>query len=142
MRNFLSLILIILSAVTMWNILAIDRWTKYLWTAYRNERSQSINPIGSLYNDESLFFAVGDVLQRYFITTVIIWYPKQQKALQESIDTFIEQLLFIENTLDIKKVDEEYSSVIAASIAWKFKKSPEEDTIVAMKLLEEYLETL
>lgn len=124
----------------MWNILSVDRWTKYLWVAYRNERGKNIAPVWSLMNDKSLFFNIGDILQRYRITKLVIWYPKNHKDLQESIDKFIEQVLFIDRDIEIVKTDEEYSSVQAAAMTWKYEKSTEEDTIAAMKILEEYLD--
>ena len=123
----------------MWNILAVDRWTKYIGLSYRNERSESITPIGSMMNDESLFFNMGDILWRYHITKVAIWFPKQHEELQKKIDTFIEQLLFIERELDVTKVNEEYTSVEAWATTGDFKKWVEEDTVASMKILERYL---
>lgn len=124
----------------MWNILSVDRGTRYLWIAYRNERGKNISPIGSMMNDKSLFFNIWDILGRYRITKLVIWYPKNHKDLQESIDNFIEQVLFIDRNIDVVRVDEEYSSVQAAALTWKYEKSTEEDTIAAMKILEEYID--
>ena len=124
----------------MWNILWVDRGTKYLWIAYRNERWKNIAPIGSMMNDNSLFFNIWDILQRYHVTKLVIGYPKNHKDLQKSIDKFIEQVLFIDREIEVVRVDEEYSSVQAAATTWKYEKSTEEDTIAAMKILEEYID--
>lgn len=124
----------------MGNILSVDRGTRNLGLAYRNERWSNISPIWSLTNDASLFFNVGDILGRYHITKLVIGYPKNHKDLQESIDKFIDQVLFIDREIEVVRVDEEYSSVQAAAITWEYKKSTEEDTIAAMTILEEYID--
>ena len=119
-----------------WNVLWVDWWTKYLWLAYWNARSGLISPIGYLMNDESLFFNLGDVFQRYKITEIVIGYPKQHEESQKKIDSLIQQMLFVEETLQIHKVDEEYSSVQASAKKWTYEKDSQEDTLAAMVLLE------
>lgn len=119
------------------NVLGLDRWRKYVGAAYRNTRTDMVLPIGYLLNDESLLFHFGDVLQRYKITEVVIWYPKQHKDAQQAIDALIKQLLFIEENLIFHKVDEEYSSVEAGAKKNDFNKDEQEDTLVAMILLEQ-----
>jgi len=123
----------------MWNILAVDWGTKYIGLSYRNERSEAVSPIGSMMNDESLFFNMWDILWRYHITSVAIWFPKNHEDLQEKIDKFIEQLLFIEHELEITKVNEEYTSVEAWATTGDFKKWAEEDTVASMKIMERFL---
>lgn len=93
-------------------------------------------------NDESLFYNMWSVLGRYFIWTVVIWFPKQHKKHQTAIDSFIEQLLFVEKKLKIVKTDEEYSSVQAAQKLWTIKKVPWEDSIAAMIILDNALKIM
>ena len=90
-------------------------------------------------NDESLFFNVGDLFQRYHIWTIVVGYPKNEEELQKKIDIFIEQMLFVENTLKVIRADEEYSSVQAWEVTWSFEKWSEEDTVASMVILETYL---
>lgn len=124
------------------NILSIDRWTKYVWLAYWNERSSMTMPLGTLMNDESLFFNMWSVLERYYIWTVVIWFPKQHKKTQAKIDSFIEQLLYVEKDLIIVKTDEEYSSVEASAKLGTIDKVPGEDSIAAMIILDNALKIL
>ena len=99
-------------------------------------------PLGTFMNDESLFFNMWSVLERYYIWTVVVWYPKQHKISQKSIDSFIEQLSFIDTSLDIVKADEEYSSVEASAKLEVVEKTPGEDSIAAMIILENALQFL
>ena len=101
-----------------------------------------VTPVGSMSNDESLFFNIADILQRYHITTVVVWYPKQQEILQQKIDEFLEQLLFIERELVMVRRDEEYTSVEAWARSGDFTKNPTEDTIASSIILERYIESL
>lgn len=90
-------------------------------------------------NDESLFFNIGDILQRYHIKKVVIWYPKQQEELQKKIDEFLEQIQFIEHDIEVVRQDEEYTSVEAGATTWDFTKNVEEDTVASMIILERYI---
>jgi RNase H-fold protein (predicted Holliday junction resolvase) len=72
-----------------------------------------VTPVGSMSNDESLFFNIADILQRYHIETIVIGYPKQHKYLQKKIDEFLEQVLYIEHEMKMIRRDEEYTSVEA-----------------------------
>jgi RNase H-fold protein (predicted Holliday junction resolvase) len=121
------------------NILSIDYGTKYVWVAYRNERNGMTTPVGTLYNDESLFFNIWAILKRYYIGTVVVWYPKQHKTLQAKIDAFVEQLVVVDDSLLIVKTDEEYTSIQAGAVLGTFEKSLAEDTVAAMVILEEYI---
>ncbi len=123
------------------NILAVDYGTKYIGLAYWNERSGMTMPIGTMYNDASLLFDFGAVLERYFIWQVVIWYPKQHKRLQIKIDTFVDQMGMLDSNLNIKRVNEEYTSVQAAATLGTSDKTLAEDTVAAMHILEYYLQT-
>lgn len=90
-------------------------------------------------NDQSLYFNMSDVLARYRITKVVVWYPKQHEDAQKEIDAMIKRLLFIDDKLDIEKVDEEYTSVQSWETTGDFTKNIAEDTVAAMYILEWYL---
>ena len=92
-------------------------------------------------NDKSLFFNVGDVLERYRIEEVVVGYPKQHKATQTRIDEFLKNILFINRDIVCTRVDEEYSSVIASSMTETYTKDEKEDTLAAIVILESYMET-
>lgn len=126
----------------MKNILSVDRWTKYIGLAYRNEKSNMVMPIGYLMNDDSLFFNIGEIIGRYFIGTVIVGWPKQHKDTQAEIDKFIENVLFIEHDLIIKRVNEEFTSVQAGATNNNFNKNEAEDSLAAMHLLEYYMKSM
>lgn len=67
-------------------------------------------------NDKSLFFEIGGILERYFVSQVVIGYPKQHKKAQASIDAFLKNIACINPDIVCVKGDEEYSSVEASSI--------------------------
>ncbi len=124
------------------NILWVDYGTKYIWLAYWNTRSGMVMPIGMLMNDQSLFYWLSDIVWRHHIGTVVVWYPKQHKKLQKDIDAFIQELAYLEDRLDIIKVDEEYSSVQAWATLWVYEKHPGTDTLAAMHLLESFIKQI
>ncbi len=126
----------------MKNILWVDRWTKYIGLAYRNEKSNMVMPIGYLMNDDSLFFNIGEMFGRYHIGTVVVGRPSQHKDTQASINNFIENVLFIEHEMIIKKVNEEYTSVQAGETTGNFEKNAAEDSIAAMHLLDYYMKSI
>lgn len=70
-------------------------------------------PIGYIMNDQQLFFNMADIVSRYFIRQAVVGYPKQHKELQEKIDDFLENLLFVDPNIEVIKTDEEYTSVQA-----------------------------
>jgi len=123
----------------MWNILWIDRGTKYIWLAYRNEKTNMVMPIGYLMNDQQLFFNIADIVGRYFIKQAVVWYPKQHQETQQKIDEFLENLLFVDPNIKITKTNEEYTSVQAGDTTGNFKKNETEDTLAAMYILKYYL---
>jgi len=126
----------------MKNILGVDRWTKYIGLAYWNEKTNMVMPIGYLMNDDSLFFNVGEIIGRYFIWTVAVGRPRQHKDTQAEIDKFIENVLYVEHDLEIKRINEEYTSVQAWATNNNFNKNEAEDSIAAMHLLEYYMKSI
>lgn len=126
----------------MKNILWVDRWTKYIGLAYRNEKANMVMPIGYVMNDDSLFFNIWDIIERYHIGMVIVGWPSQHKDTQKSINVFIENVQFIEHDLVIKKINEDFTSVQAGATTGNFEKNAAEDSLAAMHLLEYYIKTL
>lgn len=122
------------------SILAIDRWRKRLWVAYVRWKDHIIFPVWSVDNDKDCIYSMAHIVAQHNIQHIIIWYPKQEVYLQKAIDAFITQLTYvISPECTIEKVDEEYSSVQAWAVLWNFKKTAAEDTLAAVKILEEYL---
>ncbi len=121
------------------NIMAMDRWKKYIGCAYQNVRANMIMPIGYLMNDQTFYYNISDVLARYAIKKIIIGYPKHHEDAQKAIDVMVERLLLIDEKLNIEKVDEEYTSVQSWETTGDFTKNIAEDTVAAMHILETYL---
>lgn len=122
------------------NILAIDWWTKYLWLAYVKQDTNVVIPIWSLMNDWGLFFSIWDILTRYGIKKIVVWYPDWQENIQKRIDEFVNQLQYIvDEEIEIERVDEHYSSVQAWAVDGHFEKDEKQDTLAAMKILETYI---
>jgi RNase H-fold protein (predicted Holliday junction resolvase) len=121
------------------NILGVDRWTKYIGFAYWNEKSNMVMPIWYLMNDKSLLFNVWDVLSRYQIAQIVVWYPKQHKVTQKKIDEFLKNIEYVDRDIVCTRVDEEYSSVQASAATWTYVKDEKEDTLAAIIILEWYL---
>lgn len=116
-------------------ILWIDYWTKYIWLAKKD--NNFIMPIWYIINDWGLIFNLSDIIERYKITSIVIWWPKKQKNMQEKIDKFIKELNLVYPKIKIKKIDEDYTSVEASATSWTFSEDKwKEDTIAAMKILE------
>lgn len=121
------------------NILWVDRWKKYVWLSYIQSSTNIILPIWNISNDWSLFFSLWDVLNRYNIKKIVVWYPREQEDIKESIDNFLKQINYIvEEDISIIKINEDYTSVEAWAVIWEFKKTTWEDTVAAMKILERY----
>ena len=121
------------------NILWIDWGSNYIGLAYINTRWENIvMPIWYILNDPSALYNIADIIARYNIWKIVIWYPKQEE-IRKKVDDFINQLNLVIEGIPIEKVDEEYSSVQASSINWNFKKDEKQDTLAAMVILENYL---
>lgn len=119
------------------NILWIDYGTKYIWLAKKDQKHNLIMPIGYVNNDASTIYELANIIERYKITEIVIWRPSKQKNIQEKIDKFLKEMEFVYPQMKIKKIDEDYTSVEAAALTWKFDKDKgREDTIAAMKILE------
>jgi RNase H-fold protein (predicted Holliday junction resolvase) len=124
------------------NILWIDWGSKKIGFAYINQWANNmIMPIWYIMNDWNFYGNVGEIIIRYNIKNIIIWYPLRQKDVQVKIDDFIKQLAMISWwDVPIAKMDEDYTSVEAWAVTWNFKKDEKTDTIAAMKILERFLE--
>ena len=119
-------------------ILAIDRWSRYVGLAYKNNDSEVIFPIGYLMNDQMIFFHIGDMLTRYNVRKIMIGRPAKQQDVQQKIIAFMQNLDYIidKNEVTIEKVEEDYTSVQSGEIVSNFKKNAASDTVSAMLILE------
>jgi len=117
-------------------ILWIDYWTKYIWLA-KKDKNNFIMPIWYIINDWNLLFGLSEIIERYKINSIVIWWPTKQKNIQEKIDNFIKEINIIYPKISIKKIDEDYTSIEASAKMGNFWKNKwKEDTIAAMKILE------
>ena len=117
----------------------IDRWSKYIGLAYTPiENADVVFPIGYVMNDSMTYYYIADLIQRYHIRKIILWWPKKQKDVQEKITKFMESLNYIiENQrIEIETVEEDFTSVQSWEIISDFKKNATTDTISAMVILE------
>lgn len=118
---------------TLW----IDYGTKYIWLAKKDKKNNFIMPIGYINNDAGTIYELANIVERYKITDIAIWRPSKQKNIQEKIDKFIKEMKFVYPDIKIEKVNEDYTSVEASALTWKFDRDKwREDTIAAMKILE------
>ena len=122
------------------NILWIDWGTKYVWMAYIVENTSLVMPIGYIINDGSMYYNIWEIISRYNIFRIIVWYPKKQKDIQEEIDEFINQLIkMVPIEIQIDRFDEDYTSVQASATTWNYKKDASSDTLAAMHILEGWM---
>ena len=121
-------------------ILWIDRWSKYIWLAYAHESNDIIFPVGYLINDQMIYFHIADLIQRYNIRIIVLWWPSKQKDIQEKITKFMTSLNYIieKDQIVIDTVEEDYTSVESWEIISNFKKNEKTDTISAMLILERW----
>lgn len=119
-------------------ILWIDRWSKYIWLAYAHKSNDVIFPVGYLINDQMIYFHIADLIQRYNVKTIVIWWPNKQKDIQEKITKFMTSLNYIieKDEITIETIEEDYTSVESWEIISNFKKNETTDTISAMLILE------
>lgn len=123
------------------NALGIDRGSKYIGLAYSwLDNSEIVFPIGYIMNDEMTYYYIADLIQRYHIKKIILWWPSKQEYIQEKITKFIHSLNYlIENKkIEILTIEEDYSSVQSGEIVSNFKKNATTDTISAMLILERW----
>lgn len=123
------------------NALGIDRGSKYIGLAYSwLDESEIVFPIGYIMNDEMTYYYIADLIQRYHIKKIILWWPSKQEDIQEKITKFIHSLNYlIENKkIEILTIEEDYSSVQSGEIVSNFKKNATTDTISAMLILERW----
>lgn len=118
-------------------ILWIDRWSKYIWLAYKQSDQNVVFPVWYVLNDKMMYFNISDVIVRHRVSKIIIWMPSKQEDIQQKIRKFIENLkLVIDSTILIETMDEDYTSVQSWEITSNFKKNVAEDTVSAMLILE------
>ena len=119
-------------------ILWIDRWSKYIWLAYTHESNDIVFPVWYMINDQMIYFHIADLIQRYCVKTIVIWWPSRQKDIQEKITKFMNSLNYIieKDEITIETIEEDYTSVESWEIVSNFKKNETTDTISAMLILE------
>lgn len=123
------------------NALGIDRGSKYIGLAYSwLDESEIVFPIGYIMNDEMTYYYIADLIQRYHIKKIILWWPSKQADIQDHITKFMHSLNYlIENKkIEILTIEEDYSSVQSGEIVSNFKKNATTDTISAMLILERW----
>lgn len=98
-----------------------------------------IFPLWSVDNTPDTLYTIAHFTVQHKATRILIWYPRQESAVQKSIDSFVKQLSFvIDPQCVIEKVNEDYSSIQANALTGNYKKTAEEDSLAAMFLLEEW----
>ena len=124
------------------SILAIDRGKKYIGCAYALEGSTIVFPIGYIINDAGVFAALSEQIVRYRVKHIVIGVPSNERA-QKEIAHFQSGLAkAIDDAITIEQFDENYTSVQAGERVSNYQKSSAEDTVAAMVILENYLESL
>jgi RNase H-fold protein (predicted Holliday junction resolvase) len=119
-------------------ILGIDRGTKYIGLAYALPDSEVIFPIGYILNDKMMYFNVAGIIEKHNVGKIMLGRPAKQKDIQEKITAFMKSLNYIieHREIEIKLVNEDYSSVQSGEIVSDFKKNAATDTVSAMLILE------
>lgn len=86
------------------------------------------------------YFNIADIIARYNIKTIVLWWPNTQKEIQAKIQEFIKSLNYIieHDEITIQTINEDYTSVQSWEIMSNFKKNAAEDTISAMIILERW----
>jgi RNase H-fold protein (predicted Holliday junction resolvase) len=87
-------------------------------------------------------FNIGSLLEQHKITRIVVGYPKQHELNQKLIDLLIAQMKAINNRLEIIKVDEEYSTLLAKATLERYDRQNIDDTVAAMHILDYYLKTI
>ena len=121
-------------------ILGIDWGSKYIGLAYAHESNDIIFPVWYMINDQMIYFHIADLIQRYNVKTIVIWWPSKQKDIQEKITKFMTSMNYIIETdeITIETIEEDYTSVESWEIVSNFKKNETTDTISAMLILERW----
>jgi len=123
-----------------WNIMWIDRGSKYIGLAYSQEWEKVVFPIWYIFNDKMLYFSLADIVMRHNIKKIILGLPTKQEDVQAKIQSFVEKLQMIINPdIEFDFVDEDYSSVQSWEIISNFKKNVAEDTVSAMIILDRWI---
>ncbi len=129
----------IMNTMKQTNALWIDWGSKYIWLAYTPIGGWDVVfPIGYVMNDSMTYYYIADLIQRYHIRKIILWWQKKQEDIQQKISKFMQSLNYIiENQrIEIETVEEDFTSVQSWEIVSDFKKNATTDTISAMLILE------
>jgi RNase H-fold protein (predicted Holliday junction resolvase) len=64
------------------------------------------------------------------------------EEIRKKIEDFVSQIKMIVEDIPVELISEDYTSVQAQEVQGEFKKTEKEDTIAAMKILENYFKNL
>ncbi len=119
-------------------ILSIDFGTKQWGLALRKPWSIPI-PVGNIANDGDLWFSLMGLIAEHRVQIILIGYPKNL-VIRAHIDQAIKTLEMMDDTLEIIRVDENYTSVQAQAITGETGKHIAHDTLAAIEILNRYLQ--
>ncbi len=121
------------------SVLAIDWGKKYIGAAYALQGSTVVFPIGYLTNDKSVFAALGELIVRYRVKTIVVGLPRDSWA-RDQIERFVHSFVgTLSDDIAVELFDEDYTSVQAGEKIGNFQKNIAEDTLAAMLILERRL---
>lgn len=121
-------------------IIAIDYGTKTLWLAYCGNEKIPL-PLGNIENNGDLWFSLMGTIAQHKANIILVGYPKNED-MRIHIDKFIKTLQIMDHTLEIIRIDENYTSVQAQAITWESKKHIAHDTLASMELINRYFNAL
>ena len=119
------------------NILSIDYGTKQIGLAYCNHESIPL-PIGNIDNDGDMWFTLMGNIAQHSSQIILVGFPKHE-GMRIHIDKFIKTLQIMDNTLEIIRIDENYTSVQAQAITGEVGKHIAHDTLAAIEIINRYL---
>lgn len=122
------------------NILSIDYGTKQIGLAYCNHEYIPL-PIGNIDNNGDMRFTLMGNIAQHRSEIILVGYPKHE-WMRLHIDKFIKTLQIMDNTLEIIRIDENYTSVQAQAITGEVGKHIAHDTLAAIEIINRYLNSV
>ena len=124
------------------SIVAIDRGRKTIGLAYQGKTS-IIMPLGTLTNDPDALRSLAGIIAQKAPSVIVIGLPAQERAIKASIKKFGAMLQsIVDPEITLHYINEDYSSVQAGAITGVYTKDHSTDTLAAMTILQNYLDTL
>ncbi len=121
-------------------LLWIDRGTKKIGLARWAKNTNITFPLWFILNDEHTIETISKFIISYEIDTVIYWFV-QNKRMRHQLIACRDQLLQIHPTLKRIGSNEAYTS-IQADILLQISNHPWQDSVAAMYILDNYIESL